>query len=118
MKPHEFIELLEKQPLNQNNIEEIMKAYGVSKLPQLIEALISLKSPVFVDGGIRILSKKEILQADINYETDFIKEGILPLVQDLDNELIVFHTDTKEYSKYSCTDDVSFKFSKNLESLL
>jgi hypothetical protein len=118
MKVQEFTELLEKQPLNQKAIEEIKKAYGVDVLPQKIKELISLEKPFFLEGGKRILSKNEILHADINYETAFSKEGILPLVQDLDNELIVFHTDTGTYSKYSCSDEVSFLFSKDLETLL
>ena len=67
---------------------------------------------------MRILSYKEILNAEYDLHVDFKTKQMIPLADCGDNDFVVYHFDTHEWSKFNIIDEVTFKKRKTLAEVL
>lgn len=82
---------------------------------KLLELLKKIEiEPIFY-GEQRLLSESEV----INYkkELGIMKENIIPLIDCLDNEFLVFDLLKKEFKMYNMDDDIIYN-SKTIEPIL
>ena len=115
----EFCQKIKTVKINESKIRQIEKIYG--SLPDEVQRIISLSSrTIFFSNkeGYRTLSISEIIDAEKDMQINFVKEKMIPIIDCSDNDFIVFHTDTKTWSKYSLDDNSIYKETNKFEDLL
>lgn len=115
----EFLSKIKTININESKIRQIEKIYG--SIPKEVQKIISSSSrTIFFSNkdGYRTLSISEIIDAEKDMQINFVKEKMIPIIDCSDNDFIVFHTDTKTWSKYNVDDDRIYKETHKFEDLL
>lgn len=115
----EFLLKIKTVKINESKIRQIEKIYG--SIPKEVQKIISSSSrTIFFSNkdGYRTLSISEIIDAEKDMQINFVKEKMIPIIDCSDNDFIVFHTDTKTWSKYNVDDDRIYKETHKFEDLL
>lgn len=113
----EFVEKLEGFDIDKQKTSKVEKIYG-SELPEIVSKIISVTTtPIFFDE-YRVLSFDEICEADDELNVNFLDKKIIPLIDCGNNDFIVFHCKSKEWSKFNIIDECVFKKRKSLNELL
>lgn len=115
----EFLSKIKTVKINESKIRQIEKIYG--SIPKEVQKIISSSSrTIFFSNkdGYRTLSISEIIDAEKDMQINFVKEKMIPIIDCSDNDFIVFHTDTKTWSKYNVDDDRIYKETHKFEDLL
>jgi len=119
MDIREYLDDIEKRPVNEENVMAIESRYGFP-LPILVKHIVS-EEDVFISNveEIRIMPFEEILYAEEELHTDFEGEGVIPVADCYDNDFIVYNGRKKNWSVYNIVDqDVFFMESRSLPELL
>lgn len=118
MTQKRYLECVSQKKIEEKKVLDIQKVYG-AELPDLIKKIISNSDePVFFDDGVRILSFKEILNAEKDLHVDFQSKGIIPIADCGENDFIVYHFKEAFWSKFNIIDEISFKKVKGVGELL
>lgn len=113
----EFIEKLAGYEIDNKRKAKIERIYG-SELPEIVGKIISAATkPIFFDG-YRVLSFDEICEADDELNVNFSRKKIIPLIDCGDNDFIVFHFKSNEWSKFNIVDECVFKKRNSLSDLI
>ena len=98
-------------------VAEIKKVYN-KELPDIIKQIVSYsEESVFFDNEWRTLSFSEIVEAEKDLHVDFVKLGIIPVIDCGENDFIVYHFDDGVWSKFNIIDECSFKKKEELSGL-
>ena len=65
-----------------------------------------------------MLSFDEILEAEEDLDVEFRKEKMIPLIDCMDNDFIVYKTDTRTWMIYNIEDEIDSEEADSLEELL
>ena len=117
MTAKEYFESITKKEIDLGKVEKIQNIYN-KVLPEEVQRIVSnAESSIFLDD-VRILSYKEILNAEYDLYVDFKTKQMIPLADCGDNDFVVYHFDTHEWSKFNIIDEVTFKKRKTLAEVL
>ena len=117
MTAKEYFESITKKEIDLGKVEKIQSIYN-KVLPKEVQRIVSnAESSIFFDD-VRILSYKEILNAEYDLHVDFTTKQMIPLADCGDNDFVVYHFDTHEWSKFNIIDEVTFKKRKTLAEVL
>ena len=112
-----YFESITKKEIDLGKVEKIQNIYN-KVLPEEVQRIVSnAESSIFLDD-VRILSYKEILNAEYDLHVDFKTKQMIPLADCGDNDFVVYHFDTHEWSKFNIIDEVTFKKRKTLAEVL
>ena len=118
MDKKQFLQAVSVQKLDLEKVSVIQGIYGFIPTEE-IEKIISIcEDPVFIDDKCRLLAYTEIQNAKEDLHVDFAAQKLLPLFDCFDNDFIVWHSDTQEWSLFNIIDRISFKYCSSLQELL
>ena len=110
----EFIEKVKNNVIDLQRVEQIENVYKVS-LPELAKHIISFKEKDIFFDDYRILSYEEILAANEELHVPFTEERIIPFIDCMDNDFIVYDIDNKSWTKYNIVEKIKFGKIADLE---
>ena len=116
----EFIAQAEVTLPNAQTIAQAESVYGkidndfVKKILSVTLADNFLES----DDVLRFLNQKEILSAPQEFKIDFKREKLIPFFDAGDNDFIVYHIDSNQWSFMNITDGTCFSATDSLAELL
>ena len=109
MTKREYLEQISQREEDGAKVGKIASVYG-EDLPEIVKKIVSNnEEPVFFDDGVRVLSLKEIIDAESDLHVEFAAKGMIPLADCGENDFIVYHLNDKKWSKFNITDEVLFK---------
>lgn len=112
--------LLERMNIAEVNTEKVTlvnEKYNVQISNELekIVSLLSDESQFFDD--FRLLSFDEVLNASEEFGYDFGMNHMLPILEGTENDFVVYQFNPQQWAKFNLTDEVDFKFRKNLADI-
>lgn len=114
----EYIEKIKIQKVDDKKIEIIQKLY-TDHLPQLLKQIISdCDKAIFFEDGTRILSFREIVNAEKDLHVPFRKMCLIPVADCGENDFIVFDFKNGNWAMFNIVDEISFMESDSFEELL
>lgn len=117
MHINDVITCIEKNKVDLDYISEVEK-YFDCKLPDEVLRIITLgKEPVFYDE-CRIVTVKEMVSSNNIMGVDFKEKGIIPLIDVMDNDFIVYSINEKLYYIYNIVEDVFFDKKTDIKEYL
>lgn len=106
----------------QNNIEMIERTFGVTLVGDLRNIVGSMDtfSEIEMDNGeeIRLFEVLEAVDSSDYFGIDFSSEGLIPLFELEENDIIVYDIGSQLYCKYSLEDESVYKASTDLFGLI
>ena len=118
MTGNEYINVLSTVTIENIKFANISTLYNC-KLPDIIYKIISYTDNcIFLDNGYRVLSYNEIVNATADLHVDFVNRCILPVIDCCDNDYLVFHTDTNQWSLFNIIDECAFKYRDTFEEYI
>ena len=118
MTKRDYLSHLETVAIDKAKVSQLEKKYDCI-FPQRIAKIISSASEtIFFDDDGRILSFNEMIDAENDLHTEFVKLGLLPLVDCGENDFIVFHVKDDAYSVFNIIEACDFRRKDSLEALL
>ena len=118
MTNKEYVGVLSAAQIDEAKVSRVCKAYGAN-FPDVVKKILSSADEcVFLDGGYRVLSLSEIMDAEKDLHVQFKEKGILPLVDCEENDFIVYHYEDDFWSKFNIVDETVFKKKNSLAELL
>lgn len=109
MTRKEYLASIEKCNINVAKVEKIKKVYK-NELPGIVKQMISFyEESVFFDDEWRTLSFSEIVEAEQDLHVDFVKLGMIPVVDCGENDFIVYHFGDGIWSKFNIIEECVFK---------
>lgn len=106
----------------QNNIEMIERTFGVTLVGDLRNIVGSMDtfSEIEMDNGeeIRLFEVLEAVDSSDYFGIDFSSEGLIPLFELEDNDIIVYDIGAQLYCKYSLENESTYKASTDLFGLI
>ena len=103
---------------NVDRIKVLENLYQTT-FPEIVKNIISAANEAcFLDDGSRVMSYEEMVNAEKDLHVAFSELGIFPIIDCGENDFIVYHINTKTWSKFNINDEISFKSRENLEELI
>lgn len=106
----------------QNNIEMIERTFGVTLVGDLRNIVGSMDafSEIEMDNGeeIRLFEVLEAVDSSDYFGIDFSSEGLIPLFELDENDIIVYDIGAQLYCKYSLDNESVYKASTDLFGLI
>lgn len=119
MTKEEFLSKVTTASESNETVIKIETMYGNISLPEVVKKIISLsEDSIFFEEDKRLLSKKEILEASKDLHVDFVKKGLIPLIDALDNDFISFSIISKKWCFYNIIEDCIFSEASDIAELL
>ena len=117
MNLHEFFNIVNSSNIDFSRVEIFEQIYNAS-LPVLAKHILSIADePIFVEN-YRILSYKEIQYAEEELQVPFAAERIIPFIDCMDNDFIVYDISNSAWTNYDIIDKIQFGKITELEKLL
>jgi len=117
MELSEFFTQIGNCVIDTVKVSKIEKMYG-AVLPEIAKKIISYSNkPVFV-GEYRVISYSEIVNAEDDLHVPFINKGMIPFVDCMNNDFIVYDFANNIWTKYNIVDRCRFAEQKSLEQLM
>lgn len=117
MQKDEYLKLLLKSQIDNEKVQVIEALYKM-ELPEKVKKIISnCKENIFLDGK-RVLSFKEIENAEMELHVDFIDRCLIPLVDCMDNDFIVYDLKNRDWSMFNIIEKCVFKKRDSFEKVL
>ncbi len=117
MKGIDIVGIIMKCSIDQHKKKIIEQKY-CCELPEIVSKIITVaEEPIFFNSN-RILSFDEICEAEEEFNVSFIEKQMIPLIDCSDNDFIVYHFDSKKWSKFNIVDECVFKEKESLYELL
>ena len=116
MNVNEYLTGLLRIEVDAGKISAIENIYGKIKSEYVVKIISGSAEAAFLANGsvLRVLSFEEIKDAG----ADFSSRHLLPLFDCGDNDFIVYHVLTDDWSKFNATERVIFKRKQLLTDLL
>ena len=116
MNIQEFIEQVGKNAINKSFTETLERHYGVT-LNEYIRRVLSFNPDgvLFENNDIlRLLSHKEIIEANVDMAIDFTALKLIPILDTGDNDFITFDISSSEWCKFNIVDTIKYKQRQSL----
>ncbi len=118
MTKKEYIQELAGYTVDSVQVTKIEKQYN-ALLPDMIKKIISnAAESVFFDDGSRVLSFDEIMDAEKDLHVKFSENEIIPLIDNGENDFIVYHLQDNMWSMFNIVDESIFMKKQSLEMLM
>lgn len=119
MNKNDFIQELQNQKIDDRKVKQIEDLYKCNISDEVKQIVSNCDETIFFDDDdSRVLSFDEILDAEEDLHVEFIKKKMLPLFDCLDNDFIVYKTDTHTWTRFNIVDEIDFDEADSLEELL
>ena len=104
MTREEYFENADLITINAQKINILEDMYNTTIKQPFLRKLISAAGDkdVFLDNGWRALSFSEIESCDKDIDSTFIRKGVLPLIDIMNNKYIAYLIKSKNYAIYNC----------------
>lgn len=111
-----FINGLNKQEIDNSNVQEIKKMYSTDINAEVASVISCLDETVFFDsdGFLRLLSFQEVLDAEADFNVVLVSNGILPLFDLGDNDYLSFDFSKGMWCKFNIVDEIGFAYKSHL----
>ena len=117
MNAKEYLSNVMHQSIDEMKTTILEKQYHM-QFPEIIKHMISCNNdPIFFDDK-RVLSYREMMDAEKDLHVDFSGRGIFPVIDCGENDFIVYHSSKNNWSIFNIVDEISFKQREQLEELL
>ena len=109
MDKKEFLESLHDNQIDDLKVKQIEDLYKCNISDEVKQIVSNCDETIFFDDDdSRVLSFDEILDAEEDLHVEFIKKKMLPLFDCLDNDFIVYKTDTHTWTRFNIVDEIDF----------
>ena len=112
-----FIDNVKKQPINEEVVKSIEKAYYCS-LPEELKHIVSCDDNNRFGYDIKILSENEIINADDILKGELSSCNLIPIIDVFDDDFIAYDIENKKYVCINALDEIVFDSSDDLYELL
>lgn len=118
MKKKEYLDWLANKNVDKKRVKKIQEVYRLI-LPVIIQKIISNNDEsIFFDDEYRILSFREIVDANYDLHVDFKGKGLIPLVDCGENDFIVYLSNEEIWAKFNIVDETIFRRKNTIEEML
>ncbi len=118
MDKKEYLFEVKRCELSTKKINQIEKKYS-QKVPNVLGEVLSFAGNVdFFDEERRAMDFDEIVTSSEELNIDFVKLGLVPVIDAYDNTYIVYSFFENVWAKYNIIDKTMFKKKENLEDVL
>lgn len=115
MKITEYLkEILSFEDSNKTNFVETLYDIKLSDEIKKITDNINESIDFEYRGYLRLLSKKEIIDASKDMNINFIEKGIIPIFDTGDNDYISFNINKSKWCKFNIVDEIDFSLKDNI----
>ncbi|MBR5210585.1 MAG: hypothetical protein IKV67_12130 [Paludibacteraceae bacterium] len=118
MDKKEFLESLHDNNIDDMKVKKIEDLYKCDISDEVKQIVSNCDETIFFDDDSRVLSFDEILDAEEDLHVEFIKKKMLPLFDCLDNDFVVYKTDTHTWMKFNIVDEIDYEEADSLEEIL
>ena len=112
-----FIDNAKKQPINEDVVKSIEKAYSCS-LPEEVKHIVSCDDNNRFGYDIKILSEKEVINADDILKGELSSCNLIPIIYVFDDDFIAYDIENKKYVCINTLDEIVFDSSDDIYELL
>lgn len=114
----EYLQRIEACTINEQAVGRVEAVYAAT-LPDIVKKMISCSmESIFFDDGTRTMSLSEIIDAESDLHVSFKEMGLVPLVDCLDNNFIVYMFKKNQWSKFNIVDETLYSNKNSLNELL
>jgi len=120
MNTNDFLKQATEQSIHENLIQPLEQLYGTAFDENLRRALSVNPSGGFIESVdiLRLLSNREMLNANAELGVDFIHLRIIPVFDTGDNDYIVCDLTDNSWCKFNIVDSIKFMQNQTLAILL
>lgn len=116
MQKKMYLEQLSDVKIDQTKVRLIENIYK-TKLPEYIKRIISnCDETIFFDKE-RMLSFNEIANAETDLHVNFVGFHLIPLVDCMNNDFIVYNFENDSWSKFNIIEECTFKKRASFEEV-
>lgn len=119
MNKQEFIENLHVNKIDGVKVKKIEDLYKCNISEEVKQIVSNCDETIFFDDDdSRVLSFREIMDAEEDLHVEFIKKKMIPLFDCLDNDFVVYKTDTHMWMKFNIVDEIDYDEADSLEEIM
>lgn len=112
-----FIDKAKKFPVNEEVVKNIEKAYSCT-LSEELKHIVSCDDNNRFGYDIKILSEKEIINADDILKGELSSCSLIPIIDVFDDDFIAYDIENKKYVCINTLDEIVFDSSDDIYELL
>ncbi len=115
MNIQQYLELIKITEINPTAIESFEQVFKF-KPNDYLEHLLSVEmNDYFIGDEYRVISLKEILNPQGFFGVDFVDLKMIPLVDLMDGDYIIYNIQSEMYEAYNVYDEIAFIEASSLE---
>ena len=114
----DYLSHLDTVVIDKAMVSQLEKKYDCVFPERIAQVISRATDTIFFEDDSRMLSFSEMLDAEKDLHTEFVKLGLLPLADCGENDFIVFHVKDGTYSVFNIIEECDFKRKDSLEALL
>lgn len=118
MDVNQYVDLIRNNNVNDKVVTKLEELYGFS-LTDALKHIVSVEmDDYFISDKYRVISAKEMLSTEYFIGVDLTKLNMIPLVDCMDDDYIVFNFANQKFEMYHIYDEISFVEGSSLEEML
>lgn len=117
MELFDFFEDVKSANIDYAKVENVEKKYNAT-LSEIAKGIISVVEESLFIEDYRVISYSEIMNAEDDLHVSFSSEGIIPFVDCMDNDFIVYDFDNDVWTKFNIVEKCKFGIAGELEQLM
>lgn len=112
-----FIDKAKNQPINEEVVKSIEKSYSCN-LPEELKHIVSCDDDSRFGYDIKILSEKEIINAEDIIHGELSSYKLIPVIDIFDYDFIAYDIEEQKYVCINTLDEIVFDNADNIYDLL
>jgi hypothetical protein len=120
MNTHDFLNQSAEQSINESVVNSLEQHYGKIFEEHLRKVLSINPNGGFIESDdiLRLLSHREILNANTELGVDFVRLSLVPVLDTGDNDYIAYDTEGNTWCKFNIVDSIKYLQHHTLAKLL
>lgn len=117
MELYDFFEDVKSTNIDCSKVENVEKKYNAT-LSEIAKGIISVVEEALFIQDYRVISYSEIMNAEDDLHVCFSDEGIIPFVDCMDNDFIVYDFKNEVWTRFNIVEKCKFGINGELEELM